>query len=126
MPRPMRATFPPAARLHRPSEYASALKGRRLARGALFVVMTPRSDPASAPPDMARLGLIIAKRFAPKAVTRNAIKRVIRDAFRQRRMELPARDLVFRLHAKVSPATLTQIKALVRTEVDMLLNRAMQ
>lgn len=122
----MRATFPAAARLHRPSEYASALKGKRLARGALFVVTTPRSAPADADIDCARLGLVIAKRFAAKSVTRNAIKRVIREAFRQKRHELPARDLVFRLHSKVGPFTLTELKILVRGEIDVLLNRAMQ
>ncbi len=122
----MRATFPAAARLHRPSEYASALKGKRLARGALFVVTTPRNAPADTDPICARLGLVIAKRFAAKSVTRNAIKRVIREAFRQKRHELPARDLVFRLHSKVGPLTLTELKKQVRGEIDVLLKRSMQ
>lgn len=120
----MRATFPPKARLHRPSEYASALKGRRLARGALFVVTTPRVDPASPPPECARLGLVIAKRHAARSVTRNAIKRVIREAFRLKRHELPPRDLVFRLHAKVQPCSLADLKQRVRTEVDALLDQS--
>lgn len=118
-----RATLPPTARLHRPSEYASALKGKRLARGALFVVSTPRYGPDHPAPDCARLGLIIAKRYAAKSVTRNAIKRVIREAFRQKRQDLPARDLVFRLHAKVGPVTLTVLKKQVRDEVDALLDQ---
>lgn len=122
----MRATFPPSARLHRPSEYAAALKGRRLARGALFVVTTPRPNPELPASDTARLGLIIAKRFAAQSVTRNAIKRVIREAFRQKRHELPSRDLVFRLHAKVQPCTLTELKQRVRSEVDALLERSKQ
>lgn len=122
----MRATFPAAARLHRPSEYASALKGKRLARGALFVVTTPRNATADTDLICARLGLIIAKRFAAKSVTRNAIKRVIREAFRQKRHELPARDLVFRLHSKVRPHTLTELKKQVRSEIDVLLKRSMQ
>src|SRR5690606_27098854 len=105
----MRATFPAAARLHRPSEYASALKGRRLARGALFVVMTPRNNEAL-DGQGSRLGLIIAKRFAARAVTRNAIKRVLREAYRQKRHLLPERDLVFRLHSRIGPVTLTQLK----------------
>ncbi|HEY9278826.1 MAG TPA: ribonuclease P protein component [Eoetvoesiella sp.] len=120
----MRATLTPAARLHRPSEYASALKGKRIARGALFVVTTPREVQADA--TQARLGLIIAKRFAAKAVTRNAIKRVIREAFRTKRHELPQCDFVFRLHSKVGPFSLTELKKLVRTEADALLQRAMR
>lgn len=86
---------------------------------------TPRLDPVAAPPECARLGLIIAKRFASRSVTRNAIKRVIREAFRQKRLELPPGDLVFRLHSKVQAATLTELKRQVRAEVDLLLKRAM-
>ncbi|TEA70313.1 ribonuclease P protein component [Allopusillimonas ginsengisoli] len=121
----MRATFPAAARLHRPSEYASALKGRRLARGALFVVMTPRGNDALEGQG-SRLGLIIAKRFAARAVTRNAIKRVLREAFRQKKHLLPERDLVFRLHSRIGPVTLTQLKKQVRLEADALLDKAAQ
>ncbi|NGM86274.1 ribonuclease P protein component [Parapusillimonas sp. SGNA-6] len=124
----MNASFPATARLHRPSEYASALKGKRLARGALFVVTTPREAPPSDSEEdaCARLGLIIAKRYAPRSVTRNAIKRVIREAFRHKRHELPARDLVFRLHSRVDPCTLTDLKSRVRAEVDALLVRSMR
>ena len=86
--------------------------------------MTPRSSTASLP--HARLGLIIAKRFAAKASTRNAIKRVIREAFRHKRHTLPARDLVFRLRTKIDPVSLSALKKQVREEVDALLTRAEQ
>jgi len=134
-----RATLPAEARLHRPSEYAAALKGRRLARGAFFIV-SAATPPAPVPRDgqavqgdpadglalpgqptaapCARLGLVIAKRFAPRAVTRNALKRVIREAFRARRLALPARDYVVRLQGKVAPVSLTELKRVARAEVD--------
>ena len=118
----MRATFTPAARLHRPSEYASALQGKRIARGALLVVSTPRNAMANA--NGARLGMIIAKRFAAKAVTRNAIKRVIREAFRHKQHSLPQKDFVFRLHSKVTSTSLTELKQKVRAEADSLLERS--
>lgn len=122
----MRATFTSAARLHRPSEYADALKGRRIARGALFVVVTPRTHSTSQPqPAAPRLGLIIAKRFAPRAVTRNTIKRVLREAFRHKQHQLAPRDYVFRLHSAVGSLTLTQLKAVVRAEADALLDKAL-
>jgi len=41
----------------------------------------------------ARLGLAVAKRFIPKAVDRNAIKRQVREAFRLH-TDLPAVDIV--------------------------------
>ncbi|WP_323018759.1 ribonuclease P protein component [Castellaniella sp.] len=115
----MPTDFPSAARLHRPSEYAAALKGRRVARGALFVVSSPRQSDGVP----ARLGLVVPKRHAPLAVTRNAIKRVIREAFRLRRADLPEGDLVFRLVSRPAPASLTMLKRQVRTEVDALLGR---
>src|SRR5690606_1138801 len=118
----MRATFPPAARLHHPTEFAAALRGKHLARGPMFVVSTPRglNDPATGP----RLGMVIAKRIAPLAVSRNTIKRVIRETFRQRRHELPPRDLVFRLHSRIEPCSLRELKARVRDEIDTLLDRS--
>ena len=116
----MRTSYPASARLHRPSEYAQALKGKRVGRGALFVVNTPRY---TAPPsqETARLGLIIPKRFAAKAVTRNTIKRVIREAFRLRKPQLAPKDIVFRLHSKVPAQSLRQLRQQVRAEVDELL-----
>lgn len=113
-----RATLPPEARLHRPSEFAAALKGRRLARGAFFIVSAAPNELPAGQEACARLGLVIAKRFAAHASTRNALKRVIREAFRHRRLALPARDYVVRLHSKVAPATLTALKRSARAEVD--------
>jgi ribonuclease P protein component len=89
----------------------------------MFVVSTPRgilNDPATGP----RLGMVIAKRMAPLAVSRNTIKRVIRETFRQRRHELPPRDLVFRLHSRIEPCSLRELKARVRDEIDTLLDRS--
>ncbi len=120
----MRATFPSAARLHRPSEYVSALKGRRIAKGALFVLNTPRTQNLTDGLQQPRLGLIISKRLAPRAVTRNTIKRVIREAFRHKQGQLAARDYVFRLHSPVGSRTLTQLKRAVRAEADALLDKA--
>ncbi|MFA7532646.1 MAG: ribonuclease P protein component [Castellaniella sp.] len=128
----MRATFDPAARLHRPSEYARAMKGRRIARGALFVLRASLHRPANETGNetavpaaaQARLGMIVAKRFAPLAVSRNAIKRVLRDAFRHRRHRLPAGDYVFRLHAPIGDTSLSRLKRRVRAEADQLLERA--
>jgi len=114
-----RATHPAAARLHRPSEFAAALKGRRISRGAFFV-LSAAGDGDAQP----RLGLIIAKRYAPLSVTRNALKRVVREAFRASRHELPARDYVVRLHGKVGEQSLTALKRAARAEADTHFRRA--
>jgi ribonuclease P protein component len=85
----------------------------------LFVVSSPReADQAGA-----RLGLVVPKRLVPLAVSRNAIKRVVREAFRQKREALPARDLVFRLVNRPQPASLTMLKRQIRAEVDALFDK---
>jgi len=113
-----RATLPAEARLHRPSEYAAALKGRRVARGAFFIISAVPAVSSDGGPACARLGLVIAKRYAPRAVTRNALKRVIREAFRATRLTLPAHDYVVRLQSRVAPVSLTELKRAARVEVD--------
>lgn len=115
----MPASFPPEARLHRPPEYVAALKGRRIARGNLFVLVGNR--PAEAV--QARLGMVIPKRHVPLAVARNAIKRVLRESFRHHRAGLPAGDFVFRLVSPPGPAGLGTLKRMVRREADTLLAR---
>lgn len=71
----------------------------------------------------ARLGIVAAKRFAPRAVTRNTIKRVARELFRQ--AALPAIDCIVRLsksvNSKEGPATSAQLKAELRDELRRLL-----
>ncbi|MCX5465700.1 ribonuclease P protein component [Alcaligenes sp. SORT26] len=118
----MRASFPATARLHSPTEYAQSLKGQRVGRGALFVVTRSRGeDPQQT--EGARLGLIVPKRFANRAVTRNTIKRILRETFRHKREGLPNAAYVFRLHSKVPLVSLTALKQLVRTEAETLFSK---
>lgn len=115
------ATFPTAARLHRPIEFSAALSGRRVARGAYFVLTAkiggPLNDPTASPP-IARLGLVMAKRFAQHASTRNALKRVVREAFRACRLSLPAADYVVRLNKRIESVGLSALKRAARQEAD--------
>lgn len=70
----------------------------------------------------ARLGVVVAKRFAPRAVTRNTIKRLTRELFRMSR--LPAIDCVVRLsgpvNSKTGPATNSALKTALRVELAHL------
>lgn len=65
----------------------------------------------------ARLGLIVARKLARKAVTRNCIKRVAREAFRSARPGLPPYDMVFRLIR----ATARVDRHCLRADMDSLL-----
>lgn len=70
----------------------------------------------------ARLGVVVAKRFAPRAATRNTIKRVTRELFRV--TGLPPVDCVVRLakpvNSKGGPATTAKLKAALRVELTRL------
>lgn len=123
------ATFPTAARLHRPTEFSAALSGRKVARGVYFVVTAKvirSSEQPDAPPPIARLGLIMAKRFAQHASTRNALKRVVREAFRSSRLSLPAADYVVRLNKRIEAISLTALKRAARQEADAHFVKASQ
>ena len=49
----------------------------------------------------ARLGLIVGKRAVRRAHDRNRLKRAAREAFRQRRGELPSVDVVLQVRASI-------------------------
>lgn len=59
--------------------------------------------------DTARLGVVVAKKLARRANVRNLVKRIAREAFRRQRANLPALDLVVRLHAPVASATRAEL-----------------
>ncbi len=71
----------------------------------------------------ARLGVVAAKRFAPRAVTRNMIKRVARETFRKGK--LPACDCVIRLSAPIGKrqqsASSRQQRRLIALQITQLL-----
>lgn len=112
------ATLPPETRLHRPEEFAAVLKKRPSAKGKLLTISWLPSQISPA-----RLGLIVGKRQAPLAVTRNAVKRVVREAFRLERTQLKLGDYVVRLQANVRNLSLIELKRMVRLEIDALLGQ---
>ncbi len=63
----------------------------------------------------ARLGLIVGKRAVAKAHERNRLKRVAREAFRLKRSELPALDIVLQVRGPIDSRTL-------RSKLEDMLN----
>ncbi len=53
-----------------------------------------------------RVGFVIGKKQLASAVERNYLRRLFREAVRQRRPALDAFDIVLRLRAPCTPATL--------------------
>ena len=73
----------------------------------------------------ARLGVVAAKKLAPRAVTRNAVKRAVREGFRQSTLlRTLGLDCVVRLSksvgSKKQPACSADIQALLCKEVQVL------
>jgi len=109
--------FARVRRIVKTDEFSSVFRLRPALKTAHFVLYTrPNALPH------ARLGVVAAKRFAPRAVTRNTIKRITRELFRT--SALPAVDCIVRLarpvNSKDSPATSSRLRAKLRTELAHL------
>jgi ribonuclease P protein component len=89
--------FRPSNRLHVPREFAAVMASPLRLRGGCFELRYRRNEDASAQIAVARLGLVIPKRLARRAVLRNQIKRLAREAFRQVLPGLPSVDMIIRL-----------------------------
>jgi ribonuclease P protein component len=109
--------FARVRRIVKTDEFSSVFRLRPAQKSAHFVLYTrPNSLPH------ARLGVVAAKRFAPRAVTRNTIKRITRELFRTSKLQ--AVDCIVRLsrpvNTKAGPATTRALKAELRVELARL------
>ncbi|HEY6772821.1 MAG TPA: ribonuclease P protein component [Oxalicibacterium sp.] len=104
-------------RIVKTDEFSSVFRLRPVYRTAHFVLYTRKTELPNA-----RLGVVVAKRLAPRAVTRNTIKRMTRELFRQ--AALPSIDCVVRLsqpvNTKTAPATSAGLRVLLREELTRL------
>ena len=82
--------FPRTMRLQRPPEFRAVFDhGRSRSDGRFIVYARPRDEGAPT-----RVGLVVGRKFGP-AHMRNAWKRIVREAFRTTRGDLPnEHDLV--------------------------------
>ncbi len=110
--------FTRARRIVKTDEFSSVFNLRPVFRTAHFVLyVRPNALP------QARLGVVAAKRLAPRAVTRNTVKRMTREQFRQ--LALPAIDCIVRLskpvNARKGPATGVALRRMLQVELQQLL-----
>ena len=109
--------FARVRRIVKTDEFSSVFRLRPSQKSAHFVLYTRLNQLPHA-----RLGVVVAKRLAPRAVTRNTIKRVTRELFRV--TGLPAIDCVVRLakpvNSKSGPATSARLKAELRLELSKM------
>ena len=113
----MSCTFERTRRIVKTDEFSSVFRLRPIFKTEHLVLY---AQPNSLP--HARLGVVAAKRLAPRAVTRNAVKRAVREGFRQSDLLRPlGLDCVVRLSkplgSKQQPACTAAIQALLFREV---------
>lgn len=113
IPSPLR--FPKTARLRAAPEFQAVFK-MGLKRSGVFFRLYFLVRPDS---EQARLGLAVPKKMAPLAVTRNRIKRICRETFRQRQARMIG-DIVLVAQARAKTATPDQL----RDELTALLSHA--
>ncbi|WP_028918332.1 ribonuclease P protein component [Pseudoxanthomonas sp. J35] len=83
-----RARFPRSARVRLRAEYTAVFEqGRRLGDALFGLHWVPGEQPA-------RLGLAVSRKVDPRAVGRNRIKRVLREATRHLRPQMAGGDYV--------------------------------
>jgi ribonuclease P protein component len=104
-------------RLTQTDEYSSVFGFRQVLHGKFFLLHYGECRPAKT---SARFGLVIGKKFLRRAVGRNCVKRIAREAFRQMRSQLPARDLVLRLRMKMQKPN-RQARLEIAAEIRRLL-----
>lgn len=100
------STFPRAARLLTPRDFAALRTGSRRFGGARLTAQIKPNDR-----DTARLGLAVSRRVSKLAVERNRIKRVARDSFRRHRAALGAFDILLIANPPASSADNAQLRA---------------
>lgn len=108
--------FPRAVRLLHGAEFQRVFAQARRVPGRRFMLLYRYPE---APQPSARLGLAIAKKHAKRAVDRNRIRRVAREAFRARRAALPAVDIIVLSRVGIAAASGAELRA----ELDRLLEQ---
>ena len=86
-----RPKLPRPARLRGGVHFTGAFTARR--QGRFFNVLVRNNAGGKA----ARLGIVIGRRIAPRAVARSAMKRMVREVFRHLRSDLGTTDYVVRV-----------------------------
>jgi ribonuclease P protein component len=111
--------FPRCYRLTQADAYASVFAFHRALRGTHFLLHYGECHLPGASAS-ARLGLVMGKKFMRRAVGRNCLKRLAREAFRHAQAQLPACDLVLRLFVKMQKPD-SQMRRTLALEIRQLL-----
>ncbi len=109
MVKPSPLSFPKSARLCAAPEFQAVFKNG-LKRSGVFFRLYYLAGPALT---QARLGLAVPKKMAPLAVTRNRVKRICRETFREWQASAHG-DFVLVAQAKAKTASNMQLRIELR------------
>lgn len=111
-------------RLQTAEGFSLVFADRRRLRGEIFDLhYRSQGSGAISGPVGARLGIVIAKKLAHRAVQRNLLKRLARESFRVARRELPPYDLVLRLAKPPGSSLDRAARSTWRADIEQLLIR---
>jgi ribonuclease P protein component len=97
--------FPKQVRLLQAAAFDAVFKTGKRHNGRYFTVLTKTTDLTHP-----RLGLVVAKKNIRLAVTRNRIKRVLRESFRQHRLQLDNLDIVFIIYHAANTLDIKELR----------------
>ena len=98
-PEPRRQRFAQRHRLPDEAAYSRVFGGASRSRDRLFTILSRRNDSG-----VARLGLAISRKHCRRATTRNRVKRIVRESFRQHLESLAGLDVVVLAQAGTADA----------------------
>ncbi len=81
--------FKPEQRLRCEEDYDAVFSNPLRSRDQFFLLLTRKNKKSNT-----RLGLIVSKKKIRRAVSRNRVKRIIRDSFRLHQHQLPSVDVI--------------------------------
>ncbi len=128
--------FPRTFRLHTAADFSKVFATRSKLRGRYFDLHFLVRESQLSEDSGSRLGLVIAKKLARRAVQRNLLKRLARESFRHVHSRLPSGDLEFDLVLRLArpPGVFrtcdtekrAELRRLWRADIDQLLERFMK
>jgi ribonuclease P protein component len=107
---PISFSFPQSIRLKTAEEFSTVFKQAKKLHYREFSVYV-RSNNLNYP----RLGLAVSKKSAKKAVTRNLIKRIVRENFRLNQEYLKGWDIVFVAKYAAGQSSKQQLHAVIQS-----------
>jgi ribonuclease P protein component len=111
------AVFTKEHRLLLPSQFQQVFKQGTWIKGSFFVFVFFENEST-----YARLGLAIAKRHIPLAVSRNQIKRIIRESFRLQQSLLSGKDVVVMVKGKIQKESRAALHEELSTRWQLIAN----